>query len=210
MRRFMTRAWRPLTEAAKTRDLAYAYVKPALASLRATEPFLAENHLYYTKALKQLRDDAGPIEVKRLQDVGTKLEGGNPLGKPLTEAAALKGITKSFAAYSAELKKLMMAKDGDIDKVEEEIRGIVANTKKFTGALTGTDETNKYVQPGLYQLIDLEYKAQTEIKKEIATVTKPKEKAMEDARLYRIRRIDLQETLDSLKAAQAPKVQKKL
>jgi hypothetical protein len=198
-----------LTEAAKTRDVAYSYVKPALVSLRATEPYLADNHLYYTAELKKLRDATDPIEVKRLQNAGQlKLDGDNTLGKPLTDAAALKGITKSIQAYNADLKKVV----GDIDVVELDIRKKVEEIKAFTGQLTGTDEANKYFQPGLYQLIDLEYKAQQEIKKEMADVTKPKEKAMEDARLYRIRRIDLQETLDSLKAIApaAPKLQKKL
>jgi hypothetical protein len=198
-----------LTEAAKTRDLAYSYVKPALASLRATEPFLADNHLHYTAELKKLLDATDAIEIKRLQNAGQlKLEGDNPLGKPLTDAAALKGISKSFNAYNADYKKVM----GEIDVVELEIRKKVEETKTFTGKLTGTDELNKYVQPGLYQLIDLEYKAQQEIKKEIADVTRPKEKAINDAQLFRIRRIELQEALDSLKALApaAPKVQKKL
>jgi hypothetical protein len=195
-----------LTEAAKTRDLAYSYVKPALASLRTTEPILADNHLHYTAELKKLREGPDPIVVKRLEAAGTVLEGNNPLGKPLTDAAPVKGfnVTKSIVGYSADLKELM----NQIDGVEVKIREKINQTKAFTGKLTGTDETNKYEQPGLYQLIDLEYKAQQDIKKEIATVTRPKEKAMEDARLYRIRRIDLQETLDHLKSLAAPKGQK--
>ena len=85
-----------LNEAAKTRDLAYARVKPAVDKLKATEPFLADNHLYYTKVLKELREATGPIEVKRLEDAGTALEGGNQLGKPLTKIA-VNGVTKSFS-----------------------------------------------------------------------------------------------------------------
>lgn len=190
-----------LTEAAKIRDTFYPNVKPALEAYHFTEPFLADNHLYYSAELKRLRDGPGPIEVKRLQNLGKAIEPNTrDLGKPLMEANAIKGVTKPIKAYEVDFKD----ENDKIDAMEIAIRKIVNETKKYTALLTGTDETNKYVQPGLYDLVDLEYKAQQQIKVEINDIKPAWSKAIEDAKLYRYRRLDLEADRDRLKAI-APK-----
>ena len=59
-----------LTEAGRTRDRTFVHVKPAIESIQAKESFLPQNHLFYIKQLKRLRDEPDPIEVKRLKDGG--------------------------------------------------------------------------------------------------------------------------------------------
>jgi hypothetical protein len=196
-----------LIEAVKTRDLTYSYVKPALDSLRFTEPYLPSNQLFYLAELKRLREAPDKIDVKRLQDVGMRVEDNTRnLGKPVAEVEALKNIDKSYKAYQGDLKTLYK----QIDDVEDDIRKIVNETKKITADLTGTDETNKYVQPGLYNLIDLEYKAQGQIKTEMEDIKPKRSKAVENARLFQYTRAGLEEALDRLKGiAPAPKDQKK-
>jgi hypothetical protein len=197
-----------VVEAGKTRDRTYAHVKPAIESIRATEPFLPYNHLFYMSELSRLRESPDAIQVRRLQQAGNVLEPiGGPLAKPVPEEKVLDGITKSYKAYLADLRKLIGHIDpktkevvlGEIDEVEKKIRAIVNDTKKITVELTGTDEANKYVQPGLYRLIDLEFKAQEQIKSEIDDIKPSWSKAIEDARLYQDRRRGLEATLEKLK-----------
>jgi hypothetical protein len=121
---------------------------------------------------------------------------GSDLGKPVPEDKALDGITKSYKIYKGELKKL----GDEIAMIEMDKRKIIETTKKITADLTGTDEENKYVQPGLYQLTDLEFKNQQQIKVEIDSIKPNWSKAVEHSRLYQYRRADLQSTLDKLKA----------
>jgi len=118
-------------------------------------------------------------------------------------------VTKSYKEYQADLKKLIGHVDpktkeetpGQIDDVEKEIRRIVNDTKRFTALLTGTDEANKYVQPGLHQLIDLEFKYQEQIKTEIHDIKPSWSKAIEQSRLLQYRRADLEATLEKLKGS---------
>ena len=58
-------------------------------------------------------------------------------------------------AYQKDLDELFK----EIDVLDKDIKKVVEATKLFTTQLTGTDDENKYIQPGLYQLVDLEYKA---------------------------------------------------
>jgi hypothetical protein len=189
------------TRAARNRDLAFVFVKPALDTLRETEPHLAANHLYFTAKLAELKDANVPIQVKRLANAGLKVD--TPLSKPDFDAA-VEGVDQSLATYSSQRKKLLE----DIDKVESEVRTIATKTKKITGDLTGTDDGNKYVQPGLYQLTDLEYKTQVQLKVEIDQLKPHWSEAIEHARLYRDRYDGLLATLKKLQAV-APKDDKK-
>lgn len=200
-----------VTEAANTRNRIFAHVQPAIDSIRATEPFLPYNTLFYRFELNRLRESPDNIEVRRLQ------KGGNfpdtPLGKPAPEDKALEMVTKSYKEYQADLRKLIGHVDpktkeetpGQIDDVEKEIRKIVNDTKRFTALLTGTDEANKYVQPGLRQLIDLEFRSQEQIKTEIDAIKPDWSKAIEKSRLFQYRRADLEATLEKLKGPPAAK-----
>jgi len=196
-----------LAEAKNTRDRVYALVKPEIDSLLENEPFLPNNKLHFDAELKKLLDSPDALEVRRLKDGGLVLT-FKDLGRPASEDDPVKGVSKSYKSYKADLKDLY----SKIEKVDEEIRKQVSEIKRFTRELTGTDEGNKYVEPGLYQLLDIEFKAQTQLKIEIDEIKPHWSKAIEQARLYTFRHADLKETLERLKAAPAPapKVQKKL
>jgi hypothetical protein len=193
------------TLALDSRNRTYAAVQPAIDALRKAEPFLPENHLYYVAELKRLKDATDKIEVKRLKDGGVTLDVPT-YGKPVLEDAALANITKSSVVYQKELDELFK----EIDVLDKDIKKVVEATKLFTTQLTGTDENNKYIQPGLYQLVDLEYKAQTQLKVEMEEIKPNWSKAIEQARLYRYRRGDLESTLQKLRPAPAVKDGKKL
>jgi hypothetical protein len=206
-----------LIAARNTRDQLFVHVQPALDNLRKTEPYLPNNHLAYQRLLKRMREAPEIIEVKRLKEGGffVEIEKGD-LGQPVQEDKAVDGVSKSYKAYAAELAKYIghVKPDtkefvpGDLGKVEAELRVVAADIKKFTAELTGTDEANKYLYPGLYQLTDMEFKAQGQLKIEIDEIKPHWSKAIEQARLYLFRRSDLEATLSKLQAP-PPKIQKK-
>jgi hypothetical protein len=92
--------------------------------------------------------------------------------------------------------------------VDEESKAKISEAKRFVRELTGTDEGNKFVEPGLYQLLDQEFKAQTQLRVEIEDIKPFWSKANEQARLFVYRRSALEGTLQKLKGA-APKVENK-
>src|SRR5205085_317383 len=98
------------------------------------------------------------------------------LSKPAFEETKVNGVDKSYIAYVGDLQKLFK----ELDVVEKEIKAQVEDTQKFTTELTGMNDKNKYVKPGLYQLIDLEYKTQTQLKTEIDDIKPQWSKAIEE------------------------------
>ncbi len=192
-----------LIAAAKTRDNTYVYVKPAIDSLQATMPSLPENHLFYRSEIDKLKNSADPIAPRRLLKGGVDVLDKKLVGKPVFEAEdqAVRGITQSYKVYEKEYEKLLK----EIKDVDAEIRDIVNKTKKITMEMTGTDDDNKYVKPGLYQLTDLEFKAQALLKTEVDDIKPGWSKAVEQARLFQYRRVDLEATLEKLKAQAPPK-----
>lgn len=190
-----------LIDAKNGRDLTYTYVKPTLDEIRDNEAYLANNHLHYRAEMKRLQSGVGDLEVKRFQDGGLILDTPtSSLGKPALEDKAIANIKKSYDAYGDDLKTLLKEEK----KMDDEIQVDTVKTKAITAKMTGTDEFNKYVQPGLYQLIDLEFKAQTQLKIEIDEIKPGWSKAIENARLYQSQRNGLQETLEKLKKKPAP------
>lgn len=198
-------------DAARVRDRTYLAVKPAIDSIRTAEPFLANNHLFYVAEINRLRTATERIVVIRLKRGGLEVD-PPVLGKPVLEDKALDNVTESYATYMQNLKKILgevdpktMAKTkGEIDGVEAEVRKLATDTKELTFQLTGTDETNKYVQPGIYQLTDQEFKAQGQLKVEIDEIKPDWSKAVEQSRLYRFRYNDLMATLQKLKGPTPP------
>jgi hypothetical protein len=183
-----------LVHAAENRDRAYVFVKPALDRIRETEPHLPYNHLHYVALMNRLRNSTEPIKVFRHKDVG--LEITKPIfGKPIPADTEVEGLTKSFRAYEADLKEL----NEEIKKLDDESTIKVKAIKQFVRELTGTDENNKVVEPGLYTLLDLEFKAQTQLRVEIEEIKPYWSKATEQARLFVYRRSDLEATLQKLK-----------
>lgn len=182
--------------AAAARDRAYANVKPAIDALRTTEPYLSSNHLFYVAEFERLQRSPDPkIEVFRFQRSGTVLD--TELGKPVFEPNAVDNVSKSYRLYTGDLKELYK----QIDDVDQDIRKIASDTKKITHELTGTDEANKYVKPGLYQLTDGEFKAMSKIKVAIDDIKPHWSKAVEQARLFKFRRDALEATLEKLQGA---------
>jgi hypothetical protein len=182
-----------LNAAVKMRDQLYPEVQAALDKIRTTQPYLPRNTLYYQAEINRLQKSPDNIVVKRLKDGGLVLE---LLDTPAQDNE-VKGITKSIKTYSADLAKLQK----DVGDVEMEIQQVTTETKKLTAELTGTDEANKYTHPGLYQLIDLEFQIQLQLKREIEEIKPHARKAMEAANVMAGRRLDLEATLEKLKGA---------
>ena len=209
-----------VVEAGKNRDRMYAVVKPEIDSIRANEQYQSTNHLFYQAEMRRLRESSDEIQVRRLLKLGVEFEiKGNDLSRPAIDANVVANLTKSYKAYQQELWNLMGHVDdkgkplivGEIDKVEVKIRELANETKKVTSELTGTDEANKVVHPGLYHLTDREFKYQEQIKKEIDEIKPEWSKAIEQARLFQFRRADLEATLTKLKGElPPPKNDKKL
>ncbi len=194
-----------LEDAATHRDRHYGHVKPAIDSFTAAEPYLAANHLFYLEQRHRLKKGDKPIEVFRLENGGLKLEAAHVGSKPAFEIKPVEGITKTIEAYEAEwadLQKQIAAVRIEIDKIN-------VDTRTFTTEFTGKDEMNKYLHPGLYDLIDLEYKAQTRYKEELEDVKPRWSVYLEQARQHMIRRTDLETQLQKLKTP-PPKEAKKL
>ncbi|MSU79303.1 MAG: hypothetical protein EXS16_14575 [Gemmataceae bacterium] len=192
--------------AARMRDHNYIYVKPAIDALQATMPHLPNNHLHYRQELEKLKTGEGPLVVRRLAKGGVDTLDKAIVGKPVLEDEdqAIKSITQSYKTYEKDYQKLFK----EIDAVDAEVRDIVTKTKQITMEMTGTDDTNKYIKPGLYQLTDLEFKAQGLIKTEVDDIKPNWSKAVEQARLFQYRRVDLEASLEKLKT-QPPAPKKK-
>ncbi len=185
-----------LIEAKNTRDLTYSYVKPALDQIRENEAYLANNHLHFRAEMKRLQFAPGELEVKKFKEGGLVLDTPNStLGKPAQEETALANIKKSYQTYGEDLKRAL--KEGS--DVDAEMEADTLKTKGLVAKMTGTDELNKYVHPGLYQLIDMEFKAQTQLKISIDDIKPRWSEAIENARLYQSQRAGLEATLEKLK-----------
>lgn len=190
-----------LEQADRARKMMYVYVKPALEELQKNEPYLYSNHLSYLAELERLQKSPGDIKVFRLKEGGLFLE-VPVVGRPVPEGNEV-AVGKSLDTYRKELA----AVNADIAKTDKDIQAKLKAIKTFTGELTGTDEANQYIHPGLYQLADREFKAQSQLKVEIDEVKPHWSQALERARQLRLRRTDLELTLNKLKAV-APKVEK--
>jgi hypothetical protein len=192
-----------LLEAAANRDRTYIFVKPALDRIADTEPSLPFNHLHYMTLIDRVRNSPDNIEVHRFKDSG--LEITRPIiGKPIPEDTAVAKLTKSYKSYDADLTEI----NTEIKKIDDESKVKIKETQKFVRDLTGQDPGKVQIEPGLYQLLDQEFKAQTQLKTEIDELKPYWSKATEQARLYIYRLSDLEATLQKLKAP-PPKVEKK-
>jgi hypothetical protein len=202
-------------EAAKARDRVYRHVKPALDSIVATEKFMPENHLFYLAQLKRLREerseqdkkDDKPFKVFRLKNGGTALpiEDGN-LGKPDFEANEVAMIKKPFKEYEADYKGLVK----EIDVYEGKLQKVAILTQNITAETTGTNKSNEYVNPGLYELKSMEFKYQGQIKVEIDAIKQDRSEAIGSSGTLRLRRSGLEATLKKLQEPVLPRDNKKL
>jgi hypothetical protein len=180
-----------VSDAIKMRDRAVVNVAAAQASLRETEQRFAFNHLYYVAELKRLRTAPEPIEVKAIKAGVLPLDTpGKEIGKPVLDAK-VEGIDQSYQTYVGNLKML----EAQIDKVETEKREVIEESKKVTFQLTGKDDAGKRVRIGLYELIDKEYQIQQGLRQEKEYLQPQWAQALEEARLFRLRRQSLETTL---------------
>jgi hypothetical protein len=140
------------------------------------------------------------------------------LALPDPEQIVVVAINKSIDLYEQELKSYLGFVDpktqkktlGSIDRVEDDIAGIIKRTKDFTAHMTGTDEANQYVKPGLRQLDEQEFDAQRRIKEEIEAIKPFWSQAIEKANLLQFRRLDLEAQRDRLLEGMPPHLKKNI
>jgi hypothetical protein len=186
-----------LKEALRARDMVYGPVKLTQATLREAEERFPLNHLWYEKELARLQNDPDPIEVKEIEYEKGVLKLDTPgklIGKPVLENP-VPAIQKSYAMYLEDLKKLQK----EADAVTADIRSWVEKTKTITFNLNGLDDDGKKVKKGLYDLLDIESLAHSQIKYEMEYLQPKWVDALKEAETYRERRKRLEEALLDVK-----------
>jgi hypothetical protein len=145
------------------------------ASLQEVEPYLGDNRLRGDALLAKLYDSPEALVIRdwKFDDNGAlALEPGTSrqLGFPVLETP-IKEITKSFKAYSEELKAVndkLLAIMVETDKVLSKEKDL---TDRMIGEVDASGKTKiengAVVKPGWYYLVDAEAKAQMELKKEL-------------------------------------------
>jgi hypothetical protein len=189
--------------AVRARDIALPLIKPAQDSLAQAERIYPQNHLYYVRELEKLRGEplpgkAGTIEAKDTIDVTEfkGLDGPLWLGKPVP-GAKIEGLDKSLLKY----RKIYEDRKEEIAAEEVAIQKVLADTTKITQNLTGKNEAGMRVMLGIYDLVDAEYLALTEARKEREELKPIWAQRLEEARLYTERRSVLENTLSRLQRA---------
>lgn len=203
-------------QAVRARDAILPLVKPAEEALVDAEDYYPKNHIFYLQQLENLRGEPLPgkpsftpakdaIEVKTLK---TADEGKGPalpldkaqVGKPQFDQK-IEGLDKTWVTYRADLEKI---KEETV-KVEKEIEKILAETQKVTFQLTGKDDAGKKLTYGIYELLDAEYQALVQARKELDEFKPSWARRLDEARTYVERRAVLQQALDRLrKSLEAP------
>ncbi len=201
-------------QAVRSRDVTLAYVKPAQDALIEAERYYPTNHLFYIQELEKLRGEPlvgkgsfaeakEAIEVKALKVSEDGKGPAIPLNKALVGrpelADKIEGLDKTLVAYRAELEKV---KEETV-KVEKDIEKILAETQKITFALTGKDDAGKKLTYGLYELVDAEYQALVQARKEREEFKPQWARQLEEARTYVERRAVLERRLAQLRGALA-------
>ena len=150
----------------------------AQASFLEVEPYLADNHLKGVALLKKLDEGTDTFVIRdwKFEDNGAlALEPGTyrQLGFPFLETP-FKDINKSFKSYHQDLdnvnKRLVQVLNNTSDVLKKE--------KDLTDRMIGevdkdgkpSLENGAVVKPGWYYLLEVEAKAQMELKKELAYV----------------------------------------
>lgn len=185
--------------AVRARDAAWPAVTPARADRAEAQNYFPKNHLYYLAELRRLKESPDEkIEVKGFKGPGLPLE---PAGKPKVGRPVLgelvPGVVKSQVSYRKDRAELLT----QIDAVEKQVRDLVEKTKKIDFQLTGKDDAGAEVQPGLYALVDAEYRTQAAAKFEKEYLSPRWAQSLEEARLYTLRRTGLEKSLRRLQDA---------
>jgi hypothetical protein len=186
-------------EAVKARDIAMSGYVATRAALREAQERFPENHLYYEKELARLRSSTEPIEVKAISKEAGPIvldTPGKPIGVPVLDKK-IEGITKSYEAYAADLKRINM----EIDNEVKQIRAWTEKARVITILLDGKDDTGK-VAPntvGIYALLEGEKKAQDQARFEKDYLQPIWAKARERAEIFVDIRASLEDTLNQLR-----------
>ena len=178
------------------RDLVLPGVRPPQDALRVTANYLPGNHLFYVNELERLRSSPNPIVVKGVAEGLDYLEATKApgLGRPKLDVE-IKGIDKSYDAYLADLQ----AKHKEIDVEQAAIRDTIEETRKINFQLTGKDDAGESKTKGIYDLLDVETQTQSRLKAEREYMQPFREQAVEEARLFQLRRVGMERTLQRLK-----------
>lgn len=185
--------------AVRARDAAWPAVTPARADLAEAQNYFPKNHLYYLAELRRIKESPEEkIEVKVFKGPGLPLEpaGKKKVGRPVLDNPVPE-VVKSQASYRKDVAELFTK----IDAVEKQVRDLVEKTKKIDFQLTGKDDAGAEVQPGLYALVDAEYRTQAATKFEKEYLSPRWAQALEEARLYTLRRTGLEQSLNRLQDA---------
>jgi hypothetical protein len=177
------------------RDLILPGVRPPQDSLRDTANYLPGNHLFYASELNRLRKSSDPIVVKGLKEGLDYLEPSKlpGLGKPKLDVD-MPAFTKSYESYLADLQDQYKK----IDAEQAAIRKTLEETREINFQLTGKDDAGESKTKGIYDLLDVETQTQSRLKAEREYMQPFREQAVEEARLYQLRRVGMELTLQKL------------
>jgi hypothetical protein len=140
---------------------AVARADKAVQELRGIEHRFWQYHLAYLAELDKLERAPGNIEIREiLLQNGTPVLSKDSLGVVLDKP--FKDVNQSFAAYD----KIRIDREGQIDKLQEEIRKLLEAEQQVTLHVSGKDETGKRLGPGLYGLLEIEAAKQQKLKEE--------------------------------------------
>src|SRR5262249_49962853 len=168
------------------------------------------NRLFYNDRLSMLDKgipgkDRFPVTEPRYdKGVLTVNPAGAKTGRPTLDSL-VPGVEKSYVAYLREWEDLQKS----IDKLNQEVDKLIAREKDLSIKLIGQkDDDGKMVRKGLYELLELETKIQTEVANELEYLRPLWMRELVDSdRLVR-RRERLQARVDELlryKASLAPR-----
>ncbi|MFO0965294.1 MAG: hypothetical protein U0793_06870 [Gemmataceae bacterium] len=179
-----------------------AYVK----KLHQARENFAQNDLLYLAELEAL-SSAIAKDGKDLKFKAPHFKGGTlALTRPEPYAAPdlsenLKGIVKSYKGYREEF--LDTVKKIDVEMKKD--RDWIAKHAEISSLLNGKHVGKDIVEPGLYDLIEEEDRAQKQAKYELDYLEKIWAPVLQEAEVFVERRVRLQKTLDDLLASRVKK-----
>jgi hypothetical protein len=172
---------------------------PAQKRLKAAEGKFAYNHQVYRNVMYYLAQSKDPkVEIKEVvydKDGRLVLVPDAPWGFPAFSEKPLKGVTRSHAAYLAEVNDVQAQMDQAIKSSLEQLESL----KKITVQLTGVRDEKGMVQtPGFYDLLEEEAKAQKALREEMQYLEPLWFQELSNAQLLRARREGLEKRLREL------------
>lgn len=199
-----------------------ARLEAAQRNRNSVQEIFAKNHLEYVKKVEILEKSEEPVAVHELKyddKNGTLVldppgmtvldRNGKPeldkekpvvdeskrIGFPEFQKDPVPNLTKSYAAYAADLKKVME----DFKTVSDRITKLLEQEKKLTIRVNGVREGGKFTVPGYYDLLELETTAQRQLNEEIDYLQPLWARELVNAQLLLARSQALQRRIQELK-----------